>query len=341
MTGKKSGKDSPGGPIIGIDLGGTKILASVIDETGKVISPFKKRTKPEKPYPEVIQRIATCARGAAEEAGIPFSSISGVGIGAPGTLNPLTGVIHQAPNLNWKEVHLKSLLEEDLKVPVFLNNDANLGTLGEQRLGAGVGMKNIFGIFVGTGIGGGLIIDGKLYEGSSFMAGEIGHIPMVMDGPMCGCGKRGCLEAVAGRLAIVRTIFEAVKKGEKTSLTMEKNGDFMSIKSNAIAQAWINKDPLTVRTLKNAAFHIGRAVAIVISILNPDAVILGGGLIEALDNAFFQQVIKSTEMHTLPTMLKETKIVRALLGDDAGIIGAAFYARDCLSGNETYSTKNP
>jgi glucokinase len=202
-------------------------------------------------------------------------------------------------------------------------------------------MKNIFGIFVGTGIGGGLIIDGKLYEGSSFMAGEIGHIPMVVDGPLCGCGKRGCLESVAGRLSIVRTISEAVQKGEKTALIMEKNGDIMSIKSNAIAQAWISKDPLTVRTLKNAAFYIGRAVAIVISILNPDAVILGGGLIEALDNAFFQQVIKSTEMHTLPTMLKETKIVRALLGDDAGVIGAAFYARDCLSRNETYLPKNP
>lgn len=338
--GKMLERRSMNHPVIGIDLGGTKILASAIDATGMILSRFKKRTKAEKPFQEVVQRIANCARGAAEEAGISLSDVAGVGIGAPGAMNPATGIIHIAPNLNWKEVPLKKLLEDDLGVPIFLENDVNLGTLGEQRLGAGVGQKNIFGMFVGTGIGGGIIIDGKLYEGASFMAGEVGHIPMVVDGPPCGCGRKGCFEAMAGRLAVVRDIANAVKKGEKTSLLMEKNGDILSIKSNAIAQAWKDGDPLTVRVLKNAAFYIGRGVASVIAIFNPDAVILGGGLIEALDSVFFQQIIKSAEVHSIPAMFKGTKILRALLGDDAGIIGAAFHTRDCLNSNEHNTQKN-
>ena len=327
-------------PVIGIDLGGTKILASTIDATGKILSRFKKRTKAEKPFQEVVQRIANCARGAAQEAGIPLADIAGVGIGAPGAMNPIAGIIHFAPNLNWKEVPLKKLLEDDLGVPVFLENDVNLGTLGEQRFGAGVGMKNIFGMFVGTGIGGGIIIDGKLYEGASFMAGEVGHIPMVLDGPLCGCGRWGCFEAIAGRLAVVRDIANAVKQGEKTSLLMEKSDDILSIKSNAIAKAWQEGDALTVKVLKNAAFYIGRGVASIIAIFNPDAVILGGGLIEALDNSFFQQIIKSADVHSIPAMFKETKILRALLGDDAGIIGAAFHSWDCLANGNSAQKNN-
>ncbi len=318
-------------PVIGIDLGGTKILAAVVNKKGEILTRKKKRTRVEKPYQEVIARIASCARRAAEEANIPLSSIAAVGIGAPGGLNPSTGIISIAPNLNWRDVPLKDILAEDLGIPVFVGNDVNVGILGEHRLGAGVGVKNLVGIFVGTGIGGGLILDGKLYEGSSFLAGEIGHIPVVDDGPLCGCGNRGCLEAVAGRLAIVRDIKEAVEKGKKTVLTQWIDKDLSRVKSNLLARAWEEKDPLTVRVLKRAARYIGRGVATVISLLNPDVVVLGGGLIEALDDNFLKHISESVKKSTFPATFKETRIVRALLGDDAGIIGAAFYARDRLS----------
>jgi len=328
MGNKKKNPDPAKAPVIGIDLGGTKILAAVIDANGKVLSRFKKKTKPEKSPREVISRIADCARGAAEVAGVPLSSIAGIGIGAPGALNPLTGIIALAPNLHWKNIPLKALLEKQLHRPVFLNNDANIGTLGEQRYGAGRGHQNVVGIFIGTGIGAGIIFNGELYEGARWMAGEIGHIPLVENGPLCGCGKKGCLESVASRLAVVRSIGESVKKGRKTILTEKvKDEDLSHVKSQLLADAWKRKAPLVVPALKEAARYIGRGVAFVITFLNPDAVILGGGLIQALDNEFISCIKKEARKESLAPLYKGTKILRARLGDDAGIIGAAAYAR--------------
>ena len=328
MMKKKMSADPANAPVIGIDLGGTKILAGVIDAKGKVLSRFKKKTKPEKSFKEIISRIADCAKGAAEVAGVPLSSIAGIGIGAPGALNPLTGVIALAPNLHWKNVPLKALLEKQLHRPVFLNNDANIGTLGEQCYGAGKGHKNVVGIFIGTGIGAGIIFNGELYEGATFMAGEIGHIPLKENGPLCGCGKKGCLESVAGRLAVVRSIGESVKKGGKPILSEKlKDEDLSRIKSQILADAWKMNAPLVVPVLKEAARYIGRGVAIVITFLNPDAVILGGGLIQALDNKFISYIKKEAQKESLAPLYKGTKILRARLGDDASIIGAACYAR--------------
>ena len=330
MDPETTAQDKQYAPVIGVDLGGTKILAAVIDPTGGIIASEKKKTKAHKPWREVISRIAKCSRKAVKKAGYTMDSIGALGIGAPGALNPREGVIHLAPNLHWEEVPLKKVLEKELGIPVFINNDVNIGTLGEFRMGSALGMTNVVGIFVGTGIGGGLIFNGKIYEGSSFMAGEIGHIPLVEDGPECGCGNKGCFEAAAGRLAIIRDIQKAVKKGKKTSLKKEKGGDLSKIKSGLLAKAWEEEDKLVTDILKKAAFQIGRGVATVINLLNPDAVVLGGGLIEALDDKFIKQIKKSAEKHSFPSMYKKTSIVPAVLGDDAGIIGAAIYARDRL-----------
>lgn len=317
-------------PLIGLDLGGTKILASVVDEDGKILSRCKKKTKAEKSCQDVITRIALCARGAVEEAGLDWKSIRAAGIGAPGALNPQTGVIDLAPNLNWKNIPLRDLLAKELDIPVFINNDVNMGVLGEHRIGAGVGLQNVVGIFIGTGIGGGLVFNGRIYEGSSFMAGEIGHIPMVENGPLCGCGKKGCFEAVAGRLAIVREIQTEFKNGRKTVLQGMTSGELTNIKSKHLAQAWKDKDPLVMEQIAKAAHYIGLGVSIAITILNPDAVILGGGVVEALDADFIKLIVRSAREHTIPPLFKATKICRALLGDDAIIIGSALYAREHL-----------
>jgi glucokinase len=323
--------DKKEAPVLGIDLGGTKILASVVDPTGKIIARSKKKTKAEKPWRVVISRIAECAKDAAEISNIPLADFAAAGIGAPGALNPDTGIINLAPNLNWENVNLREILEQELQIPVFINNDVNMGTLGECRMGSGVGMKNVVGIFIGTGIGGGIILDGKIYGGASYMAGEIGHIPMVDNGPLCGCGKKGCFEAVAGRLAIVRDIIEGLKKGKESILSDEVGENYSKIKSRRLALAWNKRDPLTVKVLKKAAVYIGKGVATVITILSPDAVILGGGLIEAIDEDFLELIKKSAEANSFPSSLRNTKIIRALLGDDAGILGSALYARECLS----------
>lgn len=317
-------------PLIGIDLGGTKILASVVDQEGKILSRNKKKTKAEKSCQEVISRIALCAHGAVEQAGLAWESIRAVGIGAPGALNPQTGVINLAPNLNWKNIHLKALLEKELNIPVFINNDVNMGILGEHRIGAGAGLQNVVGIFIGTGIGGGLILNGHIYEGSSFMAGEIGHIPMVEDGPLCGCGKKGCFEAMAGRLAIVREILAEIKNGRKSVLQDMSSGELRNVKSRLLAQAWKKKDPVVMEQIAKVAHYIGLGVSIAITIFNPDAIILGGGVVEALDANFIKLIVRSAREHTIPPLFKATKIRRALLGDDAIIIGSALYAREHL-----------
>ncbi|MBN1900106.1 ROK family protein [Candidatus Sumerlaeota bacterium] len=317
-------------PLLGVDLGGTKILACVVDEHGKILSRCKKKTKPEKSSQEVISRIALCSRSAVAEAGLEWEAIGALGIGAPGALNPHTGVINLAPNLNWKHLPLKDILEKELKIPVFINNDVNMGVLGEHRIGAGKGMRNVMGIFIGTGIGGGLVINGNIYEGSSFMAGEIGHIPMVENGPPCGCGKKGCFEAVAGRLAIVREIQSEIAKGGKSSLQTMISGGLGSVKSKHLAQAWKEKDPLVMEQIEKAAHYIGLGVSIAITILNPDAIILGGGVIEALDAHFIKKIAESAREHTIAPLFKATKIRRALLGDDAIVIGSALYAREHL-----------
>jgi len=330
MAEKKTANSLSRAPVVGIDLGGTKILAASVDARGKILSRFKKKTKAKNSHKEVISRIALCARGAVEQAGLDLSRIAAVGIGAPGALNPEKGVIHLAPNLNWENVPLKKILEQELKRPVFIGNDVNVGILGEHRMGAGKGMQNLVGIFIGTGIGGGLVFNGQIYEGAHFMAGEIGHIPLVKGGPVCGCGRRGCFEAVAGRLAIVRSIENKIKKGKKSILEQDVKGDFSRIKSRRLAWAWKEKDPVAVRELKSAARYIGWGTAIALTLLNPDAVILGGGLIEAMDDKFFEYIVKSAKQRSFSPIFKETKILRALLGDDAGIVGAAFLARDKL-----------
>lgn len=329
MDSKKSSANSQK-PFIGVDLGGTKILACVVDPDGKIISRNKKKTKAHKSWEKVVERIIKCIRKAVEKAELTMDQVAAVGIGAPGALNPFTGVIHVAPNLGWKEINLSSIMEDDLGVPVFLNNDVNIGTLGEHRRGVGVGLDHLFGMFIGTGIGGGLILNGKIYEGARFMAGEVGHIPMVKDGPVCGCGNRGCFEAVAGRLAIVRDIKKESEKGRKTILKKASGGDFSKVRSKLLSLGWSEKDPLTVEVLEKSAWFIGRGVATVINILNPDAVILGGGVIEALDEDFLNLIRKSVEEHSFPAMTSETKILRAILGDDAVIAGAAAYAADRL-----------
>ncbi len=315
-------------PVIGVDVGGTKILASVVMPTGEILSRYKKKTQSKKSDSDVLSRIFDCIHGAADEAEMPLDAMAAVGIGAPGALNPVTGVIHLAPNLGWKNMPLKQILEDRLALPVFLNNDVNVGVIGEHRMGSGVGMENIFGMFIGTGIGGGLILDDRLYQGSHFMAGEVGHIPVVENGPLCGCGRRGCLEAVAGRLGIVRQIEALVRKGRKSSLMDEAKGDIAKVKSRMLSKAWQNGDPVATKVLKSAAGYIGRAVATVVSILNPDAVILGGGIIEALDERFVNLIRKSAAAHAFPAMIEDTKILPAILGDDAVTVGAAFLARD-------------
>ena len=314
--------------VIGVDMGGTKILSAVIDVKGNILGTAKVPTKAGRGAIEVIDRIADCVRKAIDESGVDAESIQAIGIGAPGPLDPATGVVIFAPNLGWRDVPLKAELEARLGFPTFVDNDVNVGTLGEHVFGAGRGVQNVVGIFVGTGIGGGIILQGELFHGASKTAGEIGHIIVKAGGPRCGCGTRGCLEAMASRTAMAKQFRKAIrKKGRKSVLSELTGGDLGSIRSGVLAKAVAMNDALTLKVLKKATKYLGIGIGSIVNFLNPEMIVLGGGVVEALDDTFLDNIRAAAKKYALPNTLDGVRIVQAELGDNSGILGAAALAR--------------
>ena len=321
---KRSSKDSY---VVGVDMGATKVLIALVDGEGRILTRKKRSTKPEKGADRCINRMVDGILAAARDGDVPVERIEAIGIGAPGPLDPDRGVILSAPNLKWTDVPLKDRIEERVGRPVFVDNDVNIGTLGEYVAGAGQGVSNLVGIFVGTGIGGGLILDGALYGGFNGTAGEIGHMVILKDGPLCGCGSRGCLEALASRTAIVRDIRAAIEAGETSVLPELVGEDLSEIRSSVLARALRKKDPVAVRVLEEAAGHLGIAVASIVNLLSPEMVVLGGGVMEAMGSRLLPIVQDTAQAYAFPQAMREVKIVAAALGDDAGVLGAAELAR--------------
>jgi glucokinase len=318
--------------VVGVDMGGTKILAAVINAKGEIVQQAKTATKPKKGSDEVIKRIARCIGEAIDGAELNSSQIRAIGIGSPGPLDPDTGIIIFAPNLGWSNVPLKAKLEANLSIPTFVDNDVNVGTLGEYAFGAGQGVKSLVGIFVGTGIGGGIILDGKLYHGVNKTAGEVGHMIVEAKGPRCGCGNFGCLEAVASRTAITRDLQKAIlKKGKKSKLTELNGGNLDLIRSKAIARAVKHGDKPTIKVVQRAAKYLGISVASIVHFLNPEMVVLGGGVVEAMGDSLLDPIRHAAAEYALPTTMDGVQIVEATLGDNAGVIGASVLARQRLS----------
>ena len=314
--------------VVGVDMGGTKILATIIDSNGQIISRSKVPTKADKGADQVIDRIAECIRKAIERAELETPRIRAIGIGAPGVVDPEAGRVIFAPNLRWSNVALKSTLEDLLKIPVFVDNDVNLGTLGEQALGAGKGAENLVGIFVGTGIGGGIILNGELFYGDNKTAGEIGHTIVKAGGPKCGCGNRGCLEVLASRTAIAKQVRKAIlEQGKKSILPKLNGGDLELIRSGALAKAVEGGDRVTTKATRRAQHYLGIGVASIVNFLNPEVVVLGGGIVEAMGDDFVNAVHHAAAKYALPNTMNGIKVVSAKLGDNAGVIGASVLAR--------------
>ncbi|MCG3147795.1 MAG: Glucokinase [Verrucomicrobiae bacterium] len=317
--------------ILGVDLGGTKILAAVFDERGRLLSREKKATKPELGTATVINRVEECVHEALAAAAIPHTEIAALGIGVPGPIDPKGEIVRVAPNLHWKDVPLARLLRKHLDVPVTVVNDVQAGTMAVAALGAGRKLKDFACMFVGTGLGGGIVINGELYKGSTGMAGEVGHMVVVPDdGPKCGCGNRGCLEAVASRSAIVRRIVNEIEDGRKSVVKQLCDGDLKRIRSRILATAYRDGDELVREVLHAAADYIGIGAANLINVLNPQAVILGGGVIEALGDRLLPRITKSAWAHVIAPTPQRVNIKDSGLGDDAGILGAALAARQLV-----------
>lgn len=316
--------------VVGIDLGGTKILAAAVGPDGQVLGRAKRSTGSGEGPEAVLDRMADCAREAVTRAALSQTDVRGVGIGAPGPLEPETGVVIFAPNLSgWKNIPVKAAMEKRLGKPVFMENDVNVGTLGEHALGAGKGIQDLVGIFIGTGIGGGVILNGRLHRGFNKISGEIGHMTIEMGGPKCGCGNRGCLEAVASRTAISRDIASAIRKGKRSLLGKRRNIDPADLKSGDIARALKAGDAVALRVIRRAGRAIGISIVNIIHLLNPEMFVLGGGAM-AFSDHLLPVILKTVKKRALPLTADNIRIVPAQLADDAGVLGAAVLARQML-----------
>ena len=314
--------------VIGMDLGGTKILAAVVDAEGRIMAEAKRATKADEGSDVVIRRMAQTARKAARQAGVEWSAVTGLGVGAPGPIDPESGFVYNPPNLpGWDEIALAPRLSDALELPVFLENDVNLGTLGEHALGAGQDTKDMVGIFVGTGVGGGLILDGKLRSGFRYAAGEVGHMIVFADGPVCGCGKRGCLESVASRTAIERDIRLGIAAGRQNlipKLVKEKG----RLTSGVLAKALRKGDPLVTEVMGRAQWYLGLLAASIVNLVDPEMIVFGGGVVEALGEEFLTPIgVTARQYYIQQAGADRVRIVAAQLGDHAGVLGAAVLAR--------------
>jgi len=320
-------KDLSDRPVIGIDLGGTKILATVVAPGGEILARSKAKTRSEEGPEAVIGRMIACAKGAVEASSVEQSAIAAVGVGAPGPLDPDTGVIIDTPNLEgWQDIHLAEALRKELNIPVFVDNDVNMGTFGEFLFGAAKGTRYAVGVFVGTGLGGGVIIDGELYHGFNKNAGEIGHMIALADGPRCGCGNKGCYEALTSKTAIVREITAQAGKGKGKKATQAMFLSGQPITSSMIKKAVDRGDRMVIKVLNQAARYLGIGFGSLINLFSPEVIVVGGGVVEALGDEFLGRARKFAFKYALPLAGDNVRIVRAALGDDACVLGAAAMA---------------
>mgnify|MGYP001095055611 CR=1 FL=1 len=303
------------------------MMAAVFDSAFKIVGRCRKKTQTEAGATE--QRLYTVISEAIADAKV--DKVLGIGLGSPGPLDPNTGVIIDTPNLKWKNFPLAATLQKKFKVPVVVDNDVNVGTYGEWRFGAIKNCQNVIGFFPGTGIGGGLIINGKLLHGFSGAAGEFGHMTVQLDGPFCGCGKRGCLEAVASRIAIAEQVIALAARGDAPNILRDCGTDLAKVRSGALAKAIRAGDTMVEDVVRKAAYYMGVAVANMINAVSPEAVVLGGGWVEAMPELYLEEGQRAVKYHAMPFLRKGVKIVPAKLGDNAVAMGAAHLIAERLA----------
>lgn len=341
---------------IGVDLGGTKVAVAAVSSAGRLAGRNESRTLKGVPPEESLAAIVQMVEKTVRDAGIDRAdradraAISGIGVGAPGPLDNATGVIHFAPNLGWENVAIGTYFARRFPgIPVKLENDANAAALGEYRFGAGRGLRHMVYITVSTGVGGGLILDGKLYTGAAGGAGEIGHIPVQREGgPRCGCGRYGCLEAVSSGTAIARMAREHVASGGGGLLAEMAQGkasagasasagagadvgasagdegistNFMQLDAAAVGTAARQGDSAASAILAKAFQYLGGAMATVVNMLNPEAIIVGGG-VSGLWDLMYPYLQQELERGCVAGLQNKVDIRRAELGKDTGIYGA-------------------
>lgn len=317
-----------GPPVVGVDLGGTKILCGVVGADNRILGRAKRTTPAKEGCQAIIKTILEGVDEALSVAGLDKGEVAAGGIGSPGPLDVNTGVILFSANLNVKNCPIGPELSNHLGKPVLVQNDVRVGGYAEFRLGAGRGYRDVISAFVGTGIGGCIILRGEVVTGSSGNAGEIGHMIVKSGGPRCGCGARGCMESLASKTAIQRRVNKAVRNGKSTVLAEKMARKGGRLKSGDLAEAVAARDSVAVKAVERAAHYLGLGLGGLVNVLEPEIVVIGGGVVNALGDSWVELAATSARSQILTEPEGHTKIARASLGDDAGILGAALLARE-------------
>lgn len=305
-----------------MDIGGSKILGCVMDDNNKILARVKKKTKPELGRDAVDKRIQDVVRELMEKEKLSTGDICAVAAGAPGVIDTDKGTILYSPNIPWKDHCIGKVMEEALGMPFYIGNDVNVGILGEWKYGAAAGYANVVGLFVGTGIGGGVVIDNRLFTGSNWLGAELGHMIVNPEGPWCNCGQRGCLEAYASKIGMTKEMRSQIQRGAKSNLLDEMEGEDAVFRSNALQKAYREKDPVAVSTLRRAVRYLAVGAGNLINIFNPEVFVLGGGVVESLESEILELFMQEIDQYAWPAMLRQVKIVPSALRDDAILYGA-------------------
>lgn len=312
-----------------IDLGGTNVRAIVADLDGNVYAENIRLSRAREGLETTLDTMVDALETACTEASVSLSDLNGLGIASPGAVDAFEGIVPEAPQLiGWKDVPLVDVMRERLGMPVWLENDANAGALGENRYGAGRGTRHMLYITVSTGVGGGIIIDGDLYRGTRGAAGELGHVIIDVDGPPCGCGGHGCLESLASGTAIARRGSELADAGDARRLA-EISGREGRLSAGMIAQAAEEGDEVSRRIFHEAGTYLGIALAGFVNIFNPQAIIIGGGVVRSAD-LFIPEAERVMRDRAMRSPLEDVRLGISELGDRVGSLGMIGRLRDAM-----------
>lgn len=313
-------------PVLAVDIGGTKIITAIIADNGQMVAKDRCLTLADEGPQAVIERLFSVIDNLLKRNNMEPSQLSGISLAAAGAIDSKRGLITVSPNLpGWHDVPLRYMVCERYGVDTFLVNDASAAALGEHRFGAGRGVSNLVLLTLGTGIGGGIIINGEMYLGTSGSAAELGHMVIDVNGPECGCGNRGCLEALASGTAIARDAISRISKGEKSSLVKMVEGKTGDITAEKVGIAARNGDSLALDVLSQAAWYLGVGMVNLVNIFNPEMIVIGGGVAK-LGELLLKPARQVVVEKAFPISAQAVRIVTAQLGDEAGVHGAAAFA---------------
>ncbi len=312
---------------LGIDLGGTNIAAGVVNENYEIIGRGKMKTNAGRSDDLILDDMAEAARMAVKDAGLELKDIASVGVGSPGSVNPYTGVIATSNNLGFSNLPMGKMLKERLGFNCYLENDASAAAYGEFIAGAGVGTKNFVAITLGTGVGGGIIIDGKLFSGANLAGGELGHTVIVMDGAQCTCGRKGCWEAYASATGLIH-LTQASMQSNKNSVMWElAEGKLENVNGRTAFDAMRKNDEAGRAVVELYIRYVACGLINTINTFQPEIICIGGGISKEGDNLLIpiQKIVEAERFSK--NVENQTQVKIAKLGNDAGIIGAAFIFR--------------